>query len=325
MAELTTVIPVYNGEKFIAETLECLAAQRARPDRVVVLDDASTDRTPEIVRSFSGIRCDLIRNDQDRGLFENHNRALQLAHETEYLHVLHANDTVGPEFYARLLPLLKAAPGLAMAYSDHVFIREDGTPVKRAIANNAPPRRVSLGSFLKEQSELKSIQLHSALLKTGRRELPVRFRLDLPQLGDVVFHAQFAPLCSEIWRVPEVLSFVRIHQDSATNKNIRKLQAWVLDEWKTMEIVVSVLRENGLPTWRQRQKLKLLFAARSHVKTKSIQAHDPVYASSIREAVLPITGPSYWRMAGMVVALRDALKKSGDVTSERLNTPKPPA
>ena len=325
MAELTTVIPVYNGEKFISETLECLAAQRARPDRVVVLDDSSTDRTPEIVRNFATICCDLIKNEQDRGLFANHNRALRLAPETEHLHILHANDTVGPEFYSKLLPLLKNASAFAMAYSDHVFIWEDGTPLKQVVETHAPARRLSLGGFLKDQSELKSIQLHSALMKTGHREIPVQFRLDLPQLGDVVFHSQFAPLCSEIWSHPDVLSFVRIHQDSATNKNIHKLQAWVLDEWKTMEIVLSLMKEKGLPTWQQRQKLKLLFAARCHVKTKSIQARDPAYARNIREAVIPITGQLYWRMAGIVVALRDTIKKPTNFTTERLNAPKQPA
>ncbi len=321
MAELTTVIPVYNGEKFILETLECLAAQRLRPDRVVVLDDSSTDRTPEIVREFSAIRCDFIRNEQDRGLFQNHNRALQLARETEYLHILHANDTVGPEFYSELVPLIKAAPAFAMAYSEHVFVREDGTPLKAIAESAAAARRLSLHEFLKNQSELKPIQLHSAVVKTGHRDVPVKFRLDLPQLGDVAFHSEFAPLCSEIWSHPRVLSFVRIHHDSATSKNILKLQAWVLDEWKAMELVLGIMKGKGMPTWQHRQKLKLLFAARCHVKTKSIQAHNPEYAREIREAVMPITGQLYWRMAGVVVALRDALKKQTDHASERLNAP----
>ena len=61
-SKLLTVIPVYNGEPFIAQTLESLARQRLRPDRVVVLDNCSTDRTPEIVKNFTGIACELIRN-----------------------------------------------------------------------------------------------------------------------------------------------------------------------------------------------------------------------------------------------------------------------
>ena len=41
-ARIISVIPVYNGERFIRVTLDSLAAQTLRPDRVIVLDDAST-------------------------------------------------------------------------------------------------------------------------------------------------------------------------------------------------------------------------------------------------------------------------------------------
>ena len=44
-ARIISVIPVYNGKRFIRATLDSLAAQTLRPDRVIVLDDASTDGT----------------------------------------------------------------------------------------------------------------------------------------------------------------------------------------------------------------------------------------------------------------------------------------
>ena len=44
-ARIISVIPVYNGERFIRAALDSLAAQTLRPDRVIVLDDASTDGT----------------------------------------------------------------------------------------------------------------------------------------------------------------------------------------------------------------------------------------------------------------------------------------
>ena len=55
-ANIITVIPVYNGEKFIRQTLESVARQTLRPDRVIVQDNCSTDRTPEIAREFPTVR-----------------------------------------------------------------------------------------------------------------------------------------------------------------------------------------------------------------------------------------------------------------------------
>ena len=50
---LSVIMPIYNGEKFIAETIESARAQHRHGIEYVVVDDGSTDRTLEIVREFS--------------------------------------------------------------------------------------------------------------------------------------------------------------------------------------------------------------------------------------------------------------------------------
>jgi glycosyltransferase involved in cell wall biosynthesis len=47
---------VYDGERYVAEALESALAQDWRPLEVIVVDDGSRDRTPQIVRSFAGVR-----------------------------------------------------------------------------------------------------------------------------------------------------------------------------------------------------------------------------------------------------------------------------
>ena len=108
--KLLTVIPVYNGEPFIAQTLESVARQTLRPDRVVILDNCSTDRTPEIVGNFKGIPCEFIRNEKNIGLFGNLNRSLDFSTETEFLQILHADDTISPEFYEVMTRTLGGSP-----------------------------------------------------------------------------------------------------------------------------------------------------------------------------------------------------------------------
>src|SRR6185369_15637274 len=95
---ITTTIPVRNGQEFTLETLQSLAAQTRRPDRVVVLDNCSTDQTPQIVSDFKSLNVEFIRNPKDLGLFGNFNRCLDFAQETDHLHILHADDLVAPEF-----------------------------------------------------------------------------------------------------------------------------------------------------------------------------------------------------------------------------------
>jgi glycosyltransferase involved in cell wall biosynthesis len=49
---ISVVIPVYNGAKTIAQTVESLLRQSLRPDEIVVVDDGSTDKTQEVLSKF---------------------------------------------------------------------------------------------------------------------------------------------------------------------------------------------------------------------------------------------------------------------------------
>jgi glycosyltransferase involved in cell wall biosynthesis len=321
MATITTVIPVYNGEKYITETLECLARQTRRPDRVIAVDDGSTDRTGEIVQNFSRIKCEWAPNERNLGLFPNHNSALRFATETKFFHILHSNDTISPTFFEKLIPLIENTPGHAMAFCSHVFIRDDGTPTsQRGGIPGDEPRRIPLAEFLEMQSELKAVQLHSVILKTDFKKSPVDLPLDFPQLGDVVFHAKFAMHCSEIWGHPEILSQVRIHEGAVTAKNMMNIKAWVTDEWRAMQLIYQLMRERNIARWTHAQKLKLLFAARARVKTQIVRNLNPEYARQIATQARATTSNFHWAAAAAIVALRDALFPKADAAKERLKT-----
>ena len=100
-SRIISVIPVYNGERFIRATLDSLAAQTLRPDRVIVLDDASTDGTARLVETYEPLNCELIRSEQNEGLFNNFNKALGYATGCDYLHYICADDVLLPEFMKR--------------------------------------------------------------------------------------------------------------------------------------------------------------------------------------------------------------------------------
>ena len=55
-SHISIIIPVYNGEKYLARAIESVIAQRVGPLDLIVIDDGSTDRTREIVEAF-GPEC----------------------------------------------------------------------------------------------------------------------------------------------------------------------------------------------------------------------------------------------------------------------------
>ncbi len=305
MGVLTTVIPVYNGGHYLPVTLQSIARQTRLPDRVVVLDDASTDDTPEVARAFKDCPCDHVRNPQNLGLFPNHNRALEFAAETDYLHILHANDLIKPTFFERLTAALDSVPGEAFAYSQYEIIDERDQYIGALSRPSAGSGNVvSTAGFLAAQAQLKAILIDAAVLKTNRKPLPCRFQLDLAQVADCVFHSELATHFRHIVAVPERLLQYRMHQ-GATKVNTTRLQSWVLDEWKAMQLIAGWIPENDVSRWVRRLKLRVLFAARSRVKVQMTRAQSPEFSSRIAHATRETVGALPWFMGGLAVFIRD--------------------
>ena len=60
MKPITVVIPVYNGEAFLVETIDSVLCQTFSDFELVLVDDGSTDQSVEIIRSYSDPRISFI-------------------------------------------------------------------------------------------------------------------------------------------------------------------------------------------------------------------------------------------------------------------------
>jgi glycosyltransferase involved in cell wall biosynthesis len=303
-SKILTVIPVFNGEQFIAQTLESIARQTLRPDRVVVLDNYSTDRTEEIVKSFSGVRCEFIRNERNLGLFGNLNRSLDLAGETEYLQILHADDTIEPEFYEVMTRTLADCDGYGMAWSLDERIDEQNHHLSFSGKADGKIEVLDKDLYLQRKAELGNQSFCAVLFKTGGRPAPCRFREDFPIVGDIIFWAAFGVHCRKIVHVHRALAKYRWHGGNQTVFLAPALQPLILDEWRTME-TNELLRGKGWSLFRK-LKLKGLFAVRSGIKAKRVRQNgDLKYSREIVQAARGITGWPLWLAGKFLVELRD--------------------
>lgn len=113
MSTISVIIPAYNAEKFIGEAIESALAQTRPAKEVVVVDDASTDRTVEIARSF-GDRVTVLGNAVNSG--PGHSRNAGVAASTgDYLAFLDADDVVAPNHLDVMAGLLDRWPEAGMA------------------------------------------------------------------------------------------------------------------------------------------------------------------------------------------------------------------
>ena len=75
---VSVIMPVYNGEKFIKRAIESVLIQQVDFE-LIIIDDCSTDRTPEIIKSIAGHRSDIIvfRNECNMGAAKTRNRGIR--------------------------------------------------------------------------------------------------------------------------------------------------------------------------------------------------------------------------------------------------------
>ena len=76
---VTVLMPVYNGEKYLAEAIESVLNQTYTNFEFLIIDDCSTDESIKIIKSFKDRRMRLIQNQKNLGQSENMNKGLQMA------------------------------------------------------------------------------------------------------------------------------------------------------------------------------------------------------------------------------------------------------
>ena len=312
MSRLVTVIPVYNGEKFLEATLESVASQTRRPDRVIIQDNCSTDGTHRIARAFEKEGFEWQLTDEHVGSTENFNNALRFAEEADVLHLLTADDIIKPEFYERMLEPLEEVEGRALVYSAYEVIGADGALVEGgdlmcpfAIVPGGAPVSIPQKKFIADQADLRTICLPAVLLKTNRSPLPVEFYTHYIQCADAVFYAELAASCDAVIEVPAALCEYRRHEHATTSQNRREPAAVIADEWQAMVAASALLEKTGLDAWLWNFRQRCLLAARSRIKRSQSMDETQHYRDEIDQATRAITGPWAGMLGNLAVALRD--------------------
>jgi glycosyltransferase involved in cell wall biosynthesis len=112
---VSILIPAYNAEEWIAETLRSAVAQTWQPKEIIVVDDGSTDRTLEIARSFQSQEVRIISNEH-LGAAATRNKALSES-RGDYIQYLDADDLLAPDKIERQMEVVLRNPSKRTLYS----------------------------------------------------------------------------------------------------------------------------------------------------------------------------------------------------------------
>ena len=124
MPKISVIIPAYNAEATILETLQSLRQQTFTDFEIIVINDGSSDRTLDVLGSIDDQRLKIF-SDQNGGLSVARNRGIARA-EGEFIAFLDADDLWSADKLERQLAALQQHPQAGVAYSWTSFIDEQG-------------------------------------------------------------------------------------------------------------------------------------------------------------------------------------------------------
>jgi glycosyltransferase involved in cell wall biosynthesis len=142
---VSILTPVYNGERFLSDTIKSVLAQEMPDWELIISDNVSTDRSAEIAQCYAqqDPRIRFFRNDVHVTAVENFNLCYHRSTpDSTYVALLASDDWWEPSFLARTVAIAEERPELAYVYTDMYRTDAEGRILNRYSAmyrHNTPP------------------------------------------------------------------------------------------------------------------------------------------------------------------------------------------
>lgn len=126
--KVSVLLAVHNGEQFVRPALASIYHQTYQDFEVVIVDDGSTDGTPEILRQMKDSRTIIYRNAENQGLTKSLNTGLRLC-RGEYVARMDADDVSHPRRLEKQVQFLESHPEVALVGTSYYQIDAEGTVI----------------------------------------------------------------------------------------------------------------------------------------------------------------------------------------------------
>jgi glycosyltransferase involved in cell wall biosynthesis len=294
---VSVVLPVYNGEDYLSCAIESVLGQTFEDFELVVVDDGSKDRTPEVARSYEDARVRYVRQ-ENGGVAVAFNHGIRLA-RGRYVSWLSHDDLFRPDKLGGQADALEQLGEPGVCYTDIQFIDAAGRVTEeRELEGHAR------GETLRHMLTAGSVSLAAYSVMYDRRcveqvglyDEAQRYTQDADMLIRLARRFPFV-------RVPQKLMQVRRHaaQGSADPRWIKAAELFYRDWLDTLSLeeLFPELKEAGGRTARARARQWLGDAFARHPSPPYTALARSQYAKALLEspAVLPSLAPRVARLA----------------------------
>ncbi len=166
MAKVTVIMPCFNHARFVTESIRAIQQQTHLDIELLVVDDASSDHSLEIVHSLArdDSRIRSIKHSQNQGASKSRNDGLRAA-SGSFIAFCDADDVWERDKLAFQLNLLQSNPEFDVAYSDSALVDENGLSTGGRFSDLFPPPQSVSGYLFRELILRNFINIQSVLMR----------------------------------------------------------------------------------------------------------------------------------------------------------------
>lgn len=208
--KISVVMPVYNGGKFLVQSIKSILSQTCHNFEFIIIDDGSTDSSADIIKSFADQRIKYFKNEVNKGLIFSLNKGLDLS-GGEYIARMDQDDISLRDRFTKQLKILERNPDVGICGA---FMKTFGKNKRSRVARfQTTPEKIKAYVLFNTAIPHPTMMMRkSLLLKHG-----LRYE-DYKNVEDLAFCFK-ASHCFPLLNVPEVLLNYRISNTSMMASN----------------------------------------------------------------------------------------------------------
>ena len=212
---VSVFIPVYNAEKYIAESLESILNQTYQNLEIILVDDGSTDRSVEIIESYQDERIKLIRNEKNMGIPFTRNVGLENA-SGKYMAIMDSDDISLPERIEKQVKYLENHPEIDVVGS--YYYKFSGEKTREIRLTYIHPDEIDIVLLFYSPISNPSSMVR---LETVRKHR-LKYNLNYFVAQDYGFWVEISKVGGKIAVIPEFLLKYRTGHENITKNRIKR-------------------------------------------------------------------------------------------------------
>jgi len=289
LPSLSVILPNYNHAGYLAAAMDSVLAQSLLPDEIIIIDDASTDKSLEIINDYATRHPRLIRaevNPHNLGSMATFNKGFSMA-TGRYVILVSADDLVMPGYFQKALTMAEAYPSAGIIFGKMIVMDGNGlTLCEEGVDGWDAPLFAPPAVFLQEYID-RALPNHSLCGATAYRLEALKevglFREGLSSWADT-FAARAIALKHGACYVPEPFYRWRYLQHSLSNANAGDPGFYMAIVEKAAALMRSVQFRDRFPQehvddWEQRYRYFLIDLHSSEQMKGLSQAKEAIAAN----------------------------------------------